>query len=509
MRAKKFMQNGIIIIICQCLYYFMEFLCRTVFIRTLPLEYQGIQGLFTNILTLLSLSELGIGSVIIFNMYKPFAENDRPRILALISFYRSAYRAVACIVAGAGLILTPFLPYLIKDCPDIPDLSLIYLLYVANSALSYLFSYKQSLFLVDQKLYVTTVWSSFFSILRDILRIIFLYATHSFILYLLLQIVFTLLGNLTISRRAEKCYPYLKEAAGCTLDKGEKKLIYKNIFAMFNHRIGLVILNSTDNLLISRMIGLTSVAINNNYSLIITMVNQFVTQIFSALMGGVGNLLATESKAAAYQVFKTLYFSSFWFYTFCSSCLFVLLNPFIRLVWGAQYLFPMHITAILCVNFYIAGIRRIPITFKESMGLLRQDRYKPLIEALLNLVISILAARYCGVFGIFAGSFFSMVLTSLWVEPYVLFHCGFHMSWKEFWLTSIQYYAVSFLTAAATYAVGSLYSGTSFAAFLYRTAACLLVPNLLLLALYHRSPVFHNLMQSLNLPDLLRRRNHR
>lgn len=503
MRTKAFLKNGIIIIAVQVFTYLMDFLCRTVFIHTLSMDYLGVKGLFSNILSLLSLTELGISSVLVYSMYKPVADRDEPQMLALVGFYKKAYHIIACLVGGIGLILTPFLTYLIKDCPDIKGLYIIYLLYLANSVLSYLFTYKMSLFQADQKLYICTFWGCIFSAIRNIVQIICLFVTHSFFLYLIIQLPFTVFSNLFLSRKAEKEYPFLKTKKYPVLSKKEKDTLMKNTFAMFNHRIGATILNSTDNMIISRFIGIVAVGINDNYVMIVNMINGVMTQIFSALTASVGNLNATESSETSYKVLKTLHFASFWFYSFCTICLFMLINPFIELVWGKQFLFPLPVVAIICLNFYIVGIRKIPLIFKESMGLLWNDRYKPLIEAGLNLIISIIAVHFLGITGVFIGTFISMVSTSLWVEPYVLFKHGLNMSWKEFWINNIKYFLIFLITIAVTYFTGTLYQGKLLYNFIYRLVICIFIPNILFLLLFYRSAEFKELLSALNLKNLL------
>lgn len=502
MRSKLFLKNGIIILAAQLFTYLMDFLCRTVFIHMLSMEFVGIKGLFSNILSILSLTELGVGTVLIYSMYKPIAQKDEQKLLALLGFYKKAYTLIACLVGGIGLTFTPFLPYLIKDCPDINGLHLIYLLYLCNSVCSYLFAYKLSILQADQKLYVITFFSSLITAAKNIVQIAALYLTGNFFIYLLIQIPFTLFNNLFISKKADKLYPFIRSKENPQLSGEEKKEILKNTFAMFNHRVGGTILNSTDNLIISRFIGITAVAINDNYVMVVNMINMAVGQIFSALTAGVGNLNATESRETSYKVFKLLHFASFWFYSFCTICLFVLLNPFIELIWGNHYLFPLPVVAIICINFYIVGIRKIPLVFKESMGLLWQDRFKPLVEAALNLSISVLAVGYFGAAGVFAGTFFSMITTSLWVEPYVLFKYGLKMSWKEFWLTNAGYFSLSLLLVVITYLTGTLYRGTPLTSFLYKILICIFLPNVLVFAFFFKTEEFKGLLDSVNPKNL-------
>lgn len=497
MRAKLFLKNGIIIIAMKLFSYFMEFVCRTVFIHTIAIEYVGVRGLFSNILAILSLTELGIGTVLVYTMYKPLAENDTAKLQALTHYYKKAYGIIAVVIGLAGAALTPFLPYLIKDCPQMDGLYIIYLLYLLNTVCSYLFMGNVSILSADQKQYVVTLCSSMMNVLRNLAQIILLILTGNIYLFLLIQIPFTLLSNLILSMRAKKLYPFLNEKDIPALSKEEKKEISNNTFAMFHHRIGATILGSTDNIIISRFIGITAVAVNDNYVLITSVINSTLNQVFQALTSSVGNLNVTSSREDSYHVFQILYFAGFWFYTFCSACLFVLLNPFIELVWGKEYLFSIPIVAIICVNFYVVGIRKIPIVFKESIGLFRQDRFKPIIEATMNIVVSILAVQYWGVFGIFAGTFISMISTSLWVEPYVLFKYGLKMSWKEFWKTSICYYLLSFGIVYVTSRLAELYQGTLLMNLVVRSIICLMVPNLIILLCFVRKKEFKELMNSI------------
>lgn len=503
MRTRAFLKNGIMILTFQILTYLMEFLCRTVFIYTLSMDYVGVGGLFSNILSILSLTELGISSVLVYSMYKPLAEGNQGKLLALVDFYKKAYRLIACLIGGIGLVLTPFLPYLIKDCPDLDGLYVIYLLYLANSVSSYLFTYKTSLFQAEQKLYVCTFWKCIFSTLKDIVQVILLFLTGNFFLYLIVQIPFTLMANLFLSRKAEKQYPFLKEKNYPPLSGEERRTLMKNTFAMFNHRIGATILGSTDNVIISRLVGLTAVAINDNYVLITNTINMVMDKVFSALTASVGNLNATESSETSYKVFKVLHFAGFWFYTFCTICLFLLLNPFIELAFGEKYLFPFPVVTMICLNFYVVGIRKIPLIFKESMGLLWQDRFKPLIEAGINLVISIIGVYCMGITGVFLGTFISMVTTSLWVEPYVLFKHGLKRSWREFWWKNAAYFLTFLVTIALTYFVGALYDGPLLYVFIYRLVICIFFPNILLFLLFHRWEEFRKLLSSIGIKGLL------
>lgn len=494
MRTKLFLKNSVIILITKFLCYLAEFICRTILIRTLPLEYVGISGLFSNILTILSLSELGFGTVLVYSMYVPIAQHDENKLSALVSFYKKAYRLIALFVGTVGICLTPFLPYLIKDCPDIPYLQVFYLLYLANTVSSYMFTYNQSLYLADQKMYVTSFYNNLAIIIRIILQIILLVTTHNFLLYLCVQVPTTLCINLYLSRKARKDYPFLCSKNPPSLSKEDRREIQKNVFAVFNHRIGFVSINFTDNILISFFFGIVVVSRNDSYNMILTFLRNLFSPLFSALNAGIGNFHATKTSEETLNLFGILHFACFWFYTFCTIAFFSLINPFITLVWGEELLFDIPIVLLISINFFITGIRQMPITFKESLGILYQDRYKPLIEAVIKLIFSILLLKQFGIIGVFMGSLVSTIATSLWVEPYVLFRHGFHTSTKQFWAHNLRY----ILSAALIFAITAFcilqINLPLLPCILVRALICILLPNLLLLLFYHRSHEFKELL---------------
>lgn len=498
MRTKSFLKNGLTILLVQIFNAIMDFLNRTAIIYTLSMDYVGIKGFCTNILSILSLTELGISTILIYSMYRPLAEHDNNKLLALIGYYRKAYCVIAGVIALSGLLITPFLPFLVKDCPDIKGLYIIFLLYLANSVFSYLFTYNISVLDADQKIYIRTIWHFVFHNVRNIAQIAILFLTGSFIFYLVIQIPLTLTENLFLSARAKKDYPFLKTKKYPPLQKEDIISLKKNTFAMFSNKIGATVLNTTDNMIISRFIGLAAVAINDNYVLIVNTITQVMDQILFALITGVGNLNVTAPKNTLYKVFKKLHFANFWFYCFSTSCLLLLLNPFIELIWGRQYLFSMPVVTFICFNFFIRGIRNIPIVFRDSMGLIWHYRYKPIVESCINIIVSIIAVYYFGAAGVFAGTFFSMICTSLWIEPYVVFKYGLKMSWKEFWLTNAKYIIIFMIIMPFTYFVGTLYNGILLYKFIFRLVIGITIPNLIMFILFCRSEQFKELLAVVN-----------
>lgn len=490
MRSKLFLKNSFVTLFSKLICYLVDFVCRTVLIHTLPQEYVGISGLLSSVLGMLSLTELGFSTVLVYSMYAPFAQKNEEKLLALTGFYQKTYRIVAILAGAIGLLLAPFLPYIVKDCPDLPGLTAFYLLYVANMVCSYTFTYHQSLFLVDQKSYVINFYSNLLRIIRTLLQIVILITTHNFFLYLAVLAPFTLLTNLLLSWKAKKKYPFLNSKPYPVLADAEKKGIFKNVYAMFNHRLGSTILNATDNLLISFFLGLNAVACNDSYTMILTLIRSMLGALYAPLNASVGNYSALKTEEETHSLFEALHFASFWLYTFCTACLLLLVNPFITYVWGEKFLFPFPAVLLISVNFYIMGIRQIPIIFKEAMGFFYQDRYIPIVESCANLALSVLLVKSLGVFGIFAGTFISIVSTSFWIEPYILMRHGFHRSTRVFWSKNIRYLLVSALAIGLTGLCCLPFALPLFWIMGVRIILCLIVPNAVFFLFFFKSTEF-------------------
>lgn len=430
MRTKKSLINIVVGIGGQLLGTVLSFVGRLIFIHYLSAAYLGINGLFTDILGMLNLAELGIGSAMIFSMYRPAAEDDEKSLTALMNLYRRLYRYVAAFVLVAGLALLPFLPRLIKDSSQIEHLRLIYLLYLGQAVCSYLLSYKNSIYQAYQKAYIRVTWEQIVRVVMLIAQTVVLVLTRNFILYLAIQVFAPVFVNLAVSLRVDRDYPYLKEDKKILPDVEEKKEIIKNIGALSIHKVATVVVKGTDNLIMSTFIGLSTVGIYSNYKLVLTSINSFAERICSALAGSVGNLGATEDADKIYEVYKILDFAMFGMYGYVAGGLIILFNLFIRLCFGESYLFSMSVVLVIVIEFYLSGSRKINLQFREAMGLFWQDRYKAVAEAIINLIASILLVKKFGVVGVVGGTILSTLLTCFWVEPYILMRYGIIEHWK-------------------------------------------------------------------------------
>ena len=489
-RTQHSAQNTTVAVASRMAAILMGFITRVVFTHTLSESYIGINGLFTDILNVLALSELGVGTAITYALYRPIAKGDIEKQKSLMRMYCWFYRIVAAVVLCAGLLVIPFMDVLIKNKPDVDNIILIYLMYLVNSVLSYLLIYKRTLIDAHQLIYIGTLYQTIFLLIQDTIQIIILLTTKNFILFLAVYIACTLGSNISISRKANKLYPFLKEKDIKPLEKKERKEILKNIKAMLMHKIGGVVVNNTDNLLLSSIVGILSVGKYSNYYLVIGSIRQVLDQIFQGITASVGNLGATEKSERVKKIFETSFFIGQWLYGFAAICLYEMLSPFVAISFGKNYVFDSSVVLVLCINFYINGMRKASLVFRDSLGLFWYDRYKSVAEAIINLVVSIILAVKFGTVGVFLGTFISTAATSLWVEPYVLYKYRLNSPvWKYFAAYGLYAGVLAAIWFVTDY-LCSFVSGGYIMQLLCRFVICMILPNILMLIIYHRKKEF-------------------
>lgn len=421
-RTRNTVRNFTLGAFAQILNTLISFIVRTVFIKVLGQEYLGVNGLFTNILTVLSFAELGIGNAIIYSMYKPVAENNKEKVKGLIQLYKYAYTTIGFAVLIIGIALTPFLSYIIKDEPNISEnLTLIYFLYLLNTSLSYFVTYKKSIISAYQQEYIISKYKILFFIIRSVLQIICLLATHNFIAYLLIQVICTFFENFSVSIKAEKMYPYLKEKGVERISKEERQGIFSNVKALVMYKFGSVILNGTDNIIISKMIGVITVGIYSNYLMIVSAVTSVVSSALAGFTSSVGNLNATATNSQKSKVFYDMFFITAWILGFCAIALLLLINPFIEMWVGKDYLLDNFTVFAIVLHFFVNGMQTTGYIYRTTSGLFVKGKKAPVIAAILNIVLSIILGKYIGIAGIILATSISRMLTTVWLDP-VLVH---------------------------------------------------------------------------------------
>lgn len=482
----KNINNGLI---SQALSLIFNFIVRTVFITYLSKEYLGISGLFTNILTILSLAELGFGSAIVYSMYKPLAENNEKKIQAIMNFYKKVYRNIGIIVGIIGICIIPFMDYIIKDKPDINNLILIYIIYLANSVASYFFAYKRSILTADQKEYILSRYKYIFIAIKSVAQIIILAIFKSFILYLIIQIVITVAENIFISIKVDKIYPFLSKKNNEKLSLEELKSIKDDVSALVLAKFGNVMLNGTDNIIISSFIGVDWVGVLSNYTLITGSIVMVLSQITASITGSVGNFIAKEKLESRYEFFNRVDFFYFWIYGFSTICLMILLNPFIELWIGTDYLVNQSTVNVLGINFFISGIMSLFWTFRSTMGLFTQGKYRPLIAAFLNIIISIILGKYIGIIGVLLGTTISRLLVNLIFDPYIIHKYGLNKSVINYYLNYLFRIVIliSIYICMNLIKLSIFYNGINIVKFMGLMIICIFVPNIILVIIYKNS----------------------
>ena len=428
MRTRKSIINMAAGFFGQLLNLILAVVGRSILARYMPSEYLGINGLFSNVLSILSLADLGIGAAMMYALYSPVARENREEIRRLMNLYRLLYRWVAGAVAVLGLALLPFLDLLVRTDRPIDHMALIYLLYLSQSVTSYLFVYKAALIEAHQNQYICSMYANFFTLVRYGGQIAVLLLTRNFFLYLLVQILCGLLPNILASRRAERMYPSPREDRRSYPDRETAREIFRNVRALFIHKAAGMMVYSVDSILISALVSLGTTGIYSNYKLICTNVGGVVDRLYDAVSASIGNLVATEGdEDRRHRVFSMLSFSAFLLYSACAVAMLVLFEPFILLCFGGDYLLPQRTVLLLLAQFYITGMRTVIQKFRGAMGLFWYDRYKALAEVAVNLVLSLVLARRFGLDGILAATVLDLLLIPFWVDPLVLFRYG----WRE------------------------------------------------------------------------------
>ena len=460
----------------------MPFLMRTVILYQLGVDFLGLDSLFTSILQVLNLAELGIGGVLVFSMYKPIAEDDTPKICALMNLYKQVYRVIGLIVLVVGLAITPFVPALVnKGTPEGISLQTLYFMNLGATVLSYwLFAYKNSLLYAFQRTDVGHKIRLGLDFLQYGLAILLIYVYHNYYLYLLTKLGFQAIGNVVISRAVTRMYPDCKPQG--TLSKEEKKAIIQRVKDLFTTQIGFVVMNSSDAIMISAFLGIRELAMYQNYFFIISSLRASLEIILTGSVAGIGNSLVTETKEKNYTDFRKLTFMFCWISGLCCCMLMCLYQPFMTLWVGKDLLLPMSVVVSFVIYLYVYEINRVTNVYKDAAGIWHEDRFRPLVASIVNIVLNALTIRWIGFFGVI----FSTVIATLGVQfpwlMYNLFRLIFPGQYRGAYVRRHLLYAVvTAAVCAATYVLVLPIHLGLIPTLAVRFVISLIVPNVLFL----------------------------
>ena len=450
-RTYTIAKNSFYSVFCHCATLLVQFVVRTFFIKCLTIEYVGIHGLFTNILIILSLADLGMVNAMNFSLYRPLASNDQYKIGQIMLFFKKIYRIIAIVVFLLGIGLLPFLDFFLSEKPDIPEnLNIIYLFFVFNSAVSYLFAYKQTLIIADQRKYIVSVYTFAVNLFICSLQCLLLYLFSSFYSYLILMVVCTVLTNVFISLKCNKDYPVLKEKGVRSIESEERNNIFKNIKSLFLYRVGGVVLNGTSNIIISKYFNIVILGLCSNVYYLINSVNGIILQVLLSFLATLGNVNAIESKDHKIKVFYKTSLFCFWLYGFfCLACV-LFLNDFIIIWIGPDYILDKLALFSIAVAFYIDGAGFPLYAYRSTMGLFSTVRYAPLIAAVLNIFLAVVLLKWIGVAGVYFAIAISRFFCINCTDIYVVFKKGLK---DRFPYKFLSYYISFVLLLASTYII--------------------------------------------------------
>lgn len=431
-RTHKAIKNISYNIFNQLITLVLSFVSRTVFIWGFGVEYLGINGLFGDILSLLSMADLGFNTAMTFSYYKPLANKDYNKISELTCFYKKVYNIIALAITIIGLSIIPFLPKLINLETPIENLNLYYLFSLSNVVVSYLCVYRTTVLTADQKGYIVTKVNIVTNTLKTILQIVSIIVWKNYIIYLAIGTFVAIGNNFYASYVATKYYPYIKNK-GEGISFEEKKNIFQNLGSVFLYKVSSVLLNATDNIIISAVVGTAMVGFYSNYLLLQTKITSIISIVFTSMTAGIGNLIVTEGKKKRYQIFQSQQSLSYIICGIIVPCYVLLVNDFIAIWLGSSYQLDICVVLAIGLNMYLACVLQPLWSYREATGLYKKTKWIMVICAILNIVLSVSLGNIFGVFGIIAASAISRILTYVWYEPYLLFKEYFGVSSKVYY----------------------------------------------------------------------------
>lgn len=470
----------------------LGFILRTVFIMKLDETLLGVNGLYTGVLSMLSMAELGIGTALNFSLYAPVARRDYDKIKSYMQFYKKAYRVIGLIVAVLGVLLIPFLKYFIKDPGNygIQELTVYYLIFLFNTVSTYFVSYKYSLVNAEQKNYIQTNILTVTKLATTILQLIVLVLTSNFLLYLLTAATVELLQKIWANNYLNKRYPYLMDKDVIPLGKEETKEIWDKTKALLCLKVGDIARLQTDSIIISSFIEVAIVGIVDNYNMVINSVQNFVLVIFNSAISSFGNLIATESKLKQYELFKVYRFVANWIYGLSAVGFYILLSPLVSLWLGEKWLLGTGIIALIVLDYYFKGDRVVMMNFRTAAGVFEQDKFLPLIQGGVNLVISIVLVQRIGLIGVYVGTVISGLIANV-SRPPIVYRVCFDRKSKEYFIDTAKYMLVMAVILAIVLPLSNmLLSKVTLVSFVFTGVMIVVVYNVIFLLAFCKTGEF-------------------
>ncbi len=415
-------------------YLILGFVLRTVFLSRLGETLLGVNGLYTGILSVVSLAELGVGTAMNFSLYAPVAQNDLEKVKSYMRFFRRAYLAIAAVVGILGLLVVPFLPVIVKNSIGLTrqELTVYYLIFLFNTVSTYFMAYKYSLVNARQMNYIQTNAATVSKIVTSFVQIVILLTVADFLWYLLAVAIVELLQKIVMNAYLNRKYPYLKARDAKPLSREETKKIVEDTKALAIQKIGDAARLQTDAIIISSFLNVTLVGLIDNYNMIIVAVTGFVDIVFNSVISGFGNLIATESKEKQLSLFRVYRFTAAWLYGFSAVGFWFLLSPLVETAWGSHRVIAFPVIFCLILDYYLKGERIVLYNFKTAAGIFREDRYLAFLQGIVNLILSVVLVQRMGLIGVYVGTVVSGLMANL-IRPFLIYRiCFERTAWSYF-----------------------------------------------------------------------------
>lgn len=485
MKTKNSIKNSIAAMFANLVTILIGFIAQAMFINILGTEYLGINGLFSNIISMLGIVELGIGSAIIYNLYKPMEEKNIETIKSLMNFYKKAYNIIALIVLIIGIILIPFLHFFIEKITVDINIQIVYILFIIDIVCSYLFSYKRSILYADQKNYIINIVHMAYLIILNISQLIVLYITKNYYIYLIVKVLMRIIENNIITFIVNKKYKYLKQGKAKKLDSEIGKDILKKVKALFLHKIGYFLVLGTDNIIISKFLGIVTVGLYSNYFLVINAVQTLFGQAITAITPSVGHMLVEGDKKKNYEIFKKVRFINFWISTFTAISILIIIQPFIILWIGEKYLLSNIVLYLLVFNYFQKIMRSSYNTFKEAGGIYYEDRFVPLIESALNIIFSIIFVKLLGLSGVILGTILSDFVIWFYSFPKFIYKNLFRENYWKYTKETIGYILIFIIISIITYTISNIIVvDSNILKIIINCIIAIIIPNFIILVIF-------------------------
>lgn len=420
-RTKNAIKNtvwGIIYKICILLF---PFAVRTVLIKKLGIEYLGLNSLFTSILNMLNLTELGVGTAIVYSMYKPIAENDYKTIRALMALYKKLYTAIGIIVVLSGIIIAPLLPHLVNEgVPSGINIYIIFFISLSNTAVTYfLFAYRTCLLNAYQRTDIISKIALVMNVLMYVIQIIVLITIHNYYIYMIIQPIIGAVTNIVNAYFVKKMYPDLY--CDGVVDNSILSDIKKKVLGLMMTKIAYMSRNAFDSIIVSAMLGLTAVAMYNNYYYISSSVSAVMVILMTSISAGIGNSIAMDSKEKNEQDMQLINFLYMSLSLLAFSCFLGLYQPFMRLWVGEKYVFSDSVMFAFSVYFLVEKELNVVGQYYDAAGLWWHGKWKGIIEAIANIILNIIMCKLFGVLGIVAATIITILFIGFPLTAYYLY----------------------------------------------------------------------------------------